>query len=166
MPFVKKPYKPKGKVPHPATVTFPSLHEDVEKALAHSFISPEPWFNHHGRVHKVLQEYSTHVMGRFECRNPGCSKAGWGSKRIGIVIRQFPNNGYSADVYKQRCKACNNLGVLRLDENSYVERVVYRLKKWAGIATEAPEYKESRGPPHESSLCEACRAGYCQETSN
>jgi hypothetical protein len=86
--------------------------------------------------------------------------------KIGILIRQFPGNGYNALVFKQRCKECNKLGVLRLDEDSYVERVVYRLKKWAGIHVERPEYSGERGEPHEAELCEACLAGYhCQRAA-
>ena len=164
MPFARKSFKPKAQLSQHATATFPSLHEDIERALASSFMSPEPWFNHHGEgVHNLIEEYPTHIMGRFECRNHTCSKKGWSSKQIGIVIRRFHDNGYNAVVYKQRCKDCNKLGVLRLDENCYVERIAYRLKKWAGIPIEPPVYNgQSRGP-HESSLCEACRAGYCQE---
>ncbi len=165
MPFAKNPYKPKGQFSQHATVMFPSLHEDVQSLLATVSISPAPWFNDHGEgVYDLVDKYGTHIMGRFECRNRNCSKKGWGSKQIGILIQRFPDNGYNAVVFKQRCKDCNKLGVLRLDENSYVERIAYRLKKWAGIPTEPPVYSgQSRGP-HESSLCEACRAGCCQET--
>ena len=164
MPFAKRPFKPKAHFSQHATMMFPSLHEDIQRVLATGSITPEPWFNDQGEgVHNLVEEYETHIMGHFECRNRNCSKPGWDSKKIGIVIRRFHDNGYNAVVFKQRCKDCNKLGVLRLDENSYVERIAYRLKKWAGIPTERPVYGgQSRGP-HETSLCEACKAGYCQE---
>ncbi|AEO71936.1 uncharacterized protein THITE_2148506 [Thermothielavioides terrestris NRRL 8126] len=140
---------------------FPSLHEAVEDAI-HANIFPEPWFNQAGGDHDAIDDYSTHVMGSFECRNPTCSQQGWGSKKIAIQIRRYAGNGYNAVVYKQRCKSCKQLGVLRLDEKSYVDRVSYRLKKWAGIPTTPPEYNGDKGgPAHEHLLCEGCRMGRC-----
>lgn len=129
MVFANKPYKPKGENLRNMTAMFPSLHDDVENALSDEFIVPKPWFNHAGGNHKAIDEYSTHVMGRFECRNQNCSQKGWGSKKISIVIHRFPDNGYNAVVFKQRCKSCTKLGALRLDENSYVERVT-RTRMW------------------------------------
>ncbi|VBB82099.1 Putative protein of unknown function [Podospora comata] len=149
------------------TVKFPSLHADIEKALGTVSIIPKPWFNDHSEDDgKVTQEYFTHVMGRFKCQNQNCSKSGWSSNKVGILIRQFSGNGYYALVFKQRCRVCDKLGVLRLDEDSYVERVVYRLKKWAGIHVEKPVFGGKRGEPHERKFCEACLAGYdCQKAS-
>jgi len=72
------------------------------------------------------------------------------------------DNTYDAVVFKQRCRTCQHLGTMRINENSYIERVAYRLKKWAGVPMETPEYNAvERGPPHESSLCEGCKAGCC-----
>jgi hypothetical protein len=68
-------------------------------------------------------------MGKFRCNNNGCSNRGWGSKKVTILIRGYPENGYNAVVFNQRCMSCNGLGTLTLDENSYVKRVAYRLKK-------------------------------------
>ncbi|KAL2130338.1 hypothetical protein VTI74DRAFT_6589 [Chaetomium olivicolor] len=167
MAFAKKPYKPKGKSVLNETAIFPSLQEDVVNALSDKSIFPEPWFNHAGGDDEAIEHYSTHVMGRFECRDPKCSKHRWSSRKIGITIRRFPGNGYNAVVYKQRCKLCEKLGVLRLDENSYVERVAYRLKKWAGIRMDQPEFNgQKHGPPHESHLCEACKRGVYGTTTN
>ncbi|KAK4194030.1 zinc-binding domain-containing protein, partial [Triangularia verruculosa] len=107
----------------------------------------------------VIKDYSTSIMGRFACRNPKCSSTGWGSKKIAIQIRGFRDNTYDAVVFKQRCRTCQHLGI---NENSYIERVAYRLKKWTGVPMETPEYNAvERGPPHESSLCEGCKAGCC-----
>jgi hypothetical protein len=36
-------------------------------------------------------------------------------------------------------------------DDSYVERVAYRLKKWCGVELERPEF------------CEGCKAGHCGE---
>ena len=50
-----------------------------------------------------------------------------------------------------------------LDE-SYAERVAYRLKKWCGVEVEPPHYNpEPKGPPHEIELCEGCKDGHCAE---
>lgn len=164
MVSAKKPYKPKGEIFRKTTAMFPSLHEDVKNALSNELISPEPWFNHAGGNCEAMVEYPTNVMGRFECRNKTCPKRDWGSKKIAIVIRRFPDNGYNATVFKQRCKTCESVGALRLDENSYVERVTYRLKKWAGIPMDEPEYNRGPvGPPHESRLCEGCKIGCCRQ---
>lgn len=72
-------------------------------------------------------------MGRFTCNNDGCFKKGWASRKVAIFIRGYPEKGYSAVVFNQRCESCNRLGTLTLDKNSYLERVAYRLKKWVGV---------------------------------
>jgi hypothetical protein len=158
----KKPYKPKTPRADFGTAMFPNLHQDVENALSDESIVPAWWFNHTGGDTDAIKRYSTNIMGRFECRNKGCSKGGWGSKVIAIEIRRYQRNGYNAVVFKQRCRACKKLGAMRLDENSYLERVTYRIKKWAGVEMDTPEYnREKRGPPHESTLCEGCKRGRC-----
>jgi hypothetical protein len=159
----RKPYKPRGETLRGTTAMFPSLYDDVKNALSSEFITPEPWFNPARDDRETITEYSTYIIGRFEYRNQSYAKRNWGSKKISILIRRFPDNGYNAIVFKQRYKSCEKVGALRLDENSYVERVVYRLKKWAGIAMDTPEhYGGKKGPAHEYSLCEGCKRGYCQ----
>ncbi|KAK3903720.1 zinc-binding domain-containing protein [Staphylotrichum tortipilum] len=157
------PWKKKGCAQQELSATFPLLHQDVLIALDDVFINPEPWFNHDASESEPVNDYNTNIMGRFECRNRKCHSAGWGSKKIAIRIRGFRDNGYDAVVFKQRCRTCEKLGVMRIDENSYVERVAYRLKKWAGVYMETHEYHNGvqQGPPHESDLCEGCKAGYC-----
>ena len=76
-------------------------------------------------------------MGKFKCNNHACSKGGWGSKKVAIMIRGYPGNGYSAVVFNQCCKACNQLGTLELDEKSYIDRVTYRLKKFGEVSLRA-----------------------------
>lgn len=102
-------------------------------------------------------------MGRFMCNNDTCRKQFWNSRKVPIEIRGFDNNGYIAIVYNQRCKSCDWLGTFELDEQSYIERVAYRLKKWAGVEMEAPPINGTEGPPHERAYCEGCKRGKCRE---
>lgn len=127
--------------------TFPELHDRVAEA-----VSPDIkgiWFNNGGTGRKSINEYSTNVMGRFGCVNNACSQKGWGSKEVAIQIWGYRRNGYKAVVYNQRCK---QLGVFDLDEDSYVERVAYRVKQWAGVHPGHQHYDKKQGPPHESDL--------------
>ena len=78
-------------------------------------------------------------MGRFICRSRACGSSGWGSKKIAITIRMYPGAKYNVWVYKQHCKGCNGLSKPGLDD-SYAERVAYRLKKWCGIEMDRPNY--------------------------
>ncbi|KAI0098995.1 zinc-binding domain-containing protein [Hypoxylon sp. NC0597] len=152
-------FKPKGELR--ASFMYPSLHQRVLDATSGKIVSA--WFNEKS-TNEPKNEYSTHVMGKFKCNNDDCSKRSWGSKKVAILIRGYPGNGYNAVVFNQRCQSCNQLGTLTLDENSYVERVAYRLKKWAGVPIEKQHYDQKvKGPPHKSELCEGCNQGYCQE---
>jgi hypothetical protein len=40
------------------------------------------------------------------------------------------------------------VGALKVDVESYTDRVVYRLGKWLGLTVEVPDYSEDEGPPH------------------
>ena len=141
---------------------YPSLHQDVVNAISSDITSA--WFQERDVEGDSEKEYSTHVMGRFRCYNKACSTPGWSSKMVAILIRGYPVNGYNAVVFNQRCKACDRLGTPELDENSYVDRVAYRLKKWAGITMEPRYYATKEGLPHVSRLCEGCKKGVCRET--
>jgi hypothetical protein len=79
------------------------------------------------------------------------------------VIREYPNNGYNAVIFNQHCHVCNELGNLSIDKDSYVERVKYRLKKWAGVQMERPHYVKKKGLPHKRDLCEGCKVGCCRQ---
>lgn len=50
-----------------------------------------------------------------------------------------------------------------MPDDSYAERVAYRLLKWSGADQERPEYSGGSKGPHRSELCEGCRAGHCVE---
>jgi hypothetical protein len=158
----KKFSKPKGEIR--TSFMFPSLHQDVVDAVSDQIAST--WFHEKDSDRDSHEEYSTHVMGKFKCNNDACSRDGWGSKKVAILIRGYPRNGYNAVVFNQRCKSCNRLGTLTLDEKSYVDRVAYRLKKWAGILMEEQYYDSKEGPPHESDLCEGCRRGVCRQMND
>jgi hypothetical protein len=135
-----KPSAPKAGSPGAptTTATFPSLHPAVAAAPPHGLIRPAPWFTYAGNDRDAMEAYSTTIMGEFECRNPCCPQTVWASKKIGIRIRRFRCGGYDAVVFKQRCRSCEEIGAVRIDEGSYVERVVYRLRRWAGVSCARP----------------------------
>ena len=143
---------------------FPSLHQNVVNAVSDSIAST--WFQKNESDEDVDNEYSTHVMGKFKCNNSACTTGGWGSKKVAILIRGYPRNGYNAVVFNQRCKSCGKLGTLALDEQSYIDRIGYRLKKWAGVPMEQQQYASKKGLPHERNFCEGCKRGICQETND
>ena len=125
------------------------------------------------RFHKTNSDiksnnvWSSNIMGKFECPNSKCETSRWTSKHVAIKIRGYPNNAYNAVVFNQRCQSCNNLGNMIVDEDSYVERVGYRLRRWAGVEVERPVYGMRRDrPPHRRDLCEGCKAGCCREDAD
>ena len=139
---------------------FPSKHESVSRLVSEA--APRFTFHDIDEDLKSIQTYDTSIMGRFRCYNPSCDTNGWSSKQIAITIRMYPGERYNARVYHQRCAACEMLSKPVLD-NSYAERVAYRLQKWCGIEQEQPEFsRESKGP-HEKNFCEGCKAGHCSE---
>lgn len=104
-----------------------NLHHSVIKAVSNEITSV--WFNAKGTDGNSSKTYSTHVIGKFKCSNQGCSKDGWGSKKVAILIRGYPKNGYNDIVFNQRYESCRRLGIFTLDEDSYIERFAYRLRK-------------------------------------
>ncbi|KAL0929834.1 uncharacterized protein CTRU02_215264 [Colletotrichum truncatum] len=156
-----KPKSTKPKRAPRSSFKYPLLHEEVSKAVSDDL--PSTWFNKNGRKKNPNNEYSTNVMGRFRCNNNSCSNTTWTSKKVSIVIRGFSGNGYDAVVFNQRCMHCDELGSFTLDKQSYVQRVAYRLKRWAGVEMEKPPYAVNKGPPHQEDFCEGCKRGYCQK---
>ena len=140
---------------------YPALHDSVsillqEENLSFAFLAID---NDQG----CSNEYDTNIKGRFRCLNRACSHGGWASKVIAITIRMYPSQQYNARVYHQRCKECRSLSQ-PIPDDSYAERIAYRLKKWSGIEMDRPAYKESHiaQRPHESALCEGCKHGHCK----
>lgn len=138
---------------------FPQLHARVLEEVQD--VEPKVWWKKTDTNAGSLQDYSTNAIGTFVCTNSSCEQSSWGSKQVAIRVRSYIGNGYNAVVYNQRYKSCKSLGSLTLDENSYVERVAYRIKKWAGVHAERAEYREKKGEPHKSDLCEGCKRGLC-----
>jgi len=136
----------------------PFLHQDVSRLLRQYGLSFKffPIDDPHG----CLKEHDSSIMGTFTCTNTTCSSLRWTSKKIAISIRQYPGLRYNARVYYQRCKSCNSLSVPELDD-TYAERVSYRLAKWSGIAVEEPPSSGRSRRPHQARLCEGCRHGRC-----
>ncbi|KAJ0118743.1 hypothetical protein J7T55_012997 [Diaporthe amygdali] len=144
--------------------TFPSLHDDVSALLEEDDL----YFGFHDEDDPkgCIKEYDTNIMGRFVCRNSSCSCTGWSSKKIAITIRMYPGAEYNARVYKQRCLSCKALGDLFLEHGgSYADRVAYRIKKWCGVKMALPTYLGDSKGPHQSELCEGCKAGHCTEAN-
>lgn len=141
---------------------YPDLDADVSYFLADSGLS----LDFHDIDNKnSTEEYDTNIMGRFDCHNSTCPSTGWSSKKIAITIRLYrykSGTKYNARVYHQRCQNCRSLSRPVLDD-SYAERVVYRLKKWHGIKTETIVYSGASNGPHNSRLCEGCKDGHCSQ---
>lgn len=137
---------------------FPSKHDSVTRLLALDGLQ----FTFHDLDDDVgcVKNYNTNIMGRFKCYNNKCSSDGWSSKQIAIYIRMYEGNEYNAQVYHQQCKACKFVGKPIVDD-SYAERISYRLKKWSGIDQELPVFSEGSKGPHQNALCEGCKAGHC-----
>ncbi|KAK2756873.1 hypothetical protein CKAH01_17107 [Colletotrichum kahawae] len=140
--------------------TFPDLHEDVASAVSDHFVAV--WVGKRSKK-TPNNARSSSLKGRFTCDNSSCSKKSWPSGQVAIDIRGYPDNGYNATVYNQRCKDCKQLGNLTLDKACYVERVSYWLKKWAGVWVEPPVIVGKGTPPHLSELCEGCKRGSCRK---
>ncbi|KAK5042944.1 hypothetical protein LTR84_012000 [Exophiala bonariae] len=141
---------------------FPWLHKDVENAVSHSMTCT--WVRRSDGDKSANREYTSHVMGKFECVETACSTDGWSGKKVAIRIRGYTNNGYNAIVFNQRCRRCEQLGTFTLDKAAYIERIAYRVQKWAGVQeVEPPYYDEKKGPPHREDLCEGCKKGVCKQ---
>lgn len=159
LPYLDMP--PQKRKPVKRWSLYSSLHSDVSRLLEEDGLH----FNFYGvdDAENCTMEYDTNIMGRFVCYNRACNAGGWSSKKIAITIRMYSRARYNARVYHQRCKGCNSLGRPILDD-SYAERVAYRIKKWRGIEMDEPPYNQPNGDgPHNSALCEGCRDGHCTE---
>lgn len=138
----------------------PWLHKKIAEELENTAASSWTWEK--AREKTPITEYNTHIMGRFTCDQATCTVKGWSSKMVAILIRRYGNDSYSAAIFNQRCASCKDLGTFTLDQQSYVERVSYRIKKWAGVEVDVPIYIEKEGLPHRTELCEGCRRGICR----
>lgn len=140
---------------------YPRLHNKVSQLLGKDNLRFEFHDVDDDKGH--VETYDTNIMGKFTCNNQNCKTDGWSSKKIAITIRMYSGNRYNARVYSQHCKACNSCSRPSLDEESYVERVAYRIKKWKGVSVARPHYSGDAKGEHESDLCEGCKAGHCTQ---
>ncbi|ATY63112.1 zinc finger protein [Cordyceps militaris] len=108
-----------------------------------------------------IKDRDTRVTGKFECPNKRCRNK-WSSVCIAIWIRLYHGNEYTVVVYHQRCLKCNALAKPTLDD-TYEERVARCLKIWSNIKIPREHHEHKRTAPHESSRCEGCKAGHCQD---
>lgn len=147
---------------------FPSLHDDIRAAISEEDI-PKIWFNakpDSDEDNDLQDKYDTKIMGEFKCCNKTCPRGGWHSKKVAIWIRGYPssgfNGGYNVVVFNQRCKNCNEIAKMTLDKDTYVDRVAYRLRKWAGVKVVPPVFVKKSRIRHDFQHCEGCRLGHCE----
>ncbi|CAN9288958.1 unnamed protein product [Alternaria alternata] len=152
---------------------FPELHQRIAEAVSPAITST--WFNNDEKARPENdQKHITCVMGKFTCVNNGCRKNGWSSKVVAIKIRRYARSGYNATVYNQHCKACGWLGRLTLDEESYVERITYRLKIFdrpvvapsPALAPPGQRVAVIDAPPKHLRYCASGGLANCQEDFN
>ncbi|EGE86389.1 hypothetical protein BDDG_09334 [Blastomyces dermatitidis ATCC 18188] len=143
---------------------YPTHHEHVSSLLEEEYLHFD--FHNDDNAEGCIREHDTNIMGRFTCHNDSCGTDGWSSRQIAITIRKYPGNKYNARVYHQRCRRCDSLSRPVLDE-SYAERVAYRIKKWDGIFMGAPPpYSFEKNGPHHNDLCEGCKDRHCNTLSS
>jgi hypothetical protein len=100
-----KSSKPKGETR--TSFMFLSLHQDVTNAVSNDIAWT--WFPENDSDNDSNNKHSAHVMGRFRCNNYNSPSGGWASNKVAMLIRGYPENGYNAVVFNQRCKVCNQL---------------------------------------------------------
>jgi hypothetical protein len=151
------------------TSTYQHLHARVVDALREHGVAGATYVSPTNKKRKQTRTKETNVMGRFACTNTQCRNKRWSSKMVGITIAQHRGvkggaGGvfYSAEVYHQLCQSCDEVGRLYIDEQSYVERVTWRIRLWAGNRPETPILQEKKGPSHVSELCIGCQRMRCK----
>ena len=161
-PKSRKTPKPKEKDLDKPWSMYPALHDSVKRLLKEDDLSFT--FFAIDEDKGCIEQYDTNIMGRFRCLNRVCTKGGWASKVVAITIRMYPEQKYNARVYHQHCKSCGGLSK-PFPDDSYAERIAYRLKRWSGIEMDQPPYTDGTSKrPHEIALCEGCKHGHCPYT--
>lgn len=151
----------KNKPPKPWSL-HPSRHRDVLQLLEDSRLTFD--FHDVDDPFTCTEEHDTNIMGRFRCWNTRCASTGWSSNMIPVTVRLYSGSRYNVRVYNQRCQGCGRMSRAKLDD-SYAERVAYRLKKWSGIEVEPPFFSGKHNGPHLIAFCEGCRDGRCHSTT-
>ncbi|SPJ75956.1 uncharacterized protein FTOL_05687 [Fusarium torulosum] len=145
----------------PSWAMYPELHDEVAEKLEE--VQLDYSFSPNDNDIANVREYDTNIMGRFTCNNEKCKKEGWSTQKMAMTIREYTRDRYNARVYFQRCIRCKSLGQPTLDEESYIERVAYRIKKWNGVEMEKPIWSGASKGPHETDFCEGCINGHCSQ---
>lgn len=146
---------------------------------------PKTWYlfeEYHDKIREKVQgvtfssniqnsdgERERNLTGSFRCPSSTCRRV-WFSGKITAIIRKYNRRdsqlSYNVQVYNQRCKSCKSLGVMKLDEDIYVERVTRLLKIWKGEHVPQVFHEFKPTDPHEDELCEGCKDGRCQRRMN
>lgn len=137
----------------------PDLHDSISCIL--DDISVELTFHERDEEISVLESQTTSITGEFSCETPRCRFHTWESGKITIAIRLYTKNEYNVRIYHQRCRKCTALSRPRLNE-TYAERVAYRLAKWHGANMEAPRSSGKLTGRHLKEFCEGCKTGLCK----
>lgn len=82
---------------------------------------------------------------------------------IALTIRLYSGKRHNAVVWHQRCRECETFGQPTLDD-TYAERIAYRLKVWFRIPVEPVVYVAADTEPHEVGLCEGCKNRHCKNS--
>lgn len=106
------------------------------------------------------RELEVNLVGTFVC--PNCRRS-WKSGIVFTVVRLYFNNTYNAKVYGQRCKRCENASLPKLDE-TYAQRVSYKLETMYGIPHPKVEYRSKPMKPHDKHRCQGCKINRCQRS--
>ncbi|KAH9864711.1 hypothetical protein J1614_010647 [Plenodomus biglobosus] len=157
----KKDFRPKKAAS--TSRMYPSLHENVANSVLEYIGATR--FHDEDSDENCKRRYDTFVVGDFRCYNPKCRGNFWTSGKVTISIRRYAGNDYNAVVFGQRCEACEQLGKFKLDKETYIDRVSYWLKKWAGVQMELPPHTVKSTPRHRTELCEGCKRGVCKMRS-
>ncbi|KAF4338428.1 peroxide stress-activated histidine kinase mak2 [Fusarium beomiforme] len=131
---------------------YPELHDDVAEKLDEDDLGYTSFENDDDDSN--IRDYDTNIKGSFQCdcknlkrkknKNKPRLPHSWSSNCIAVTIREYDDDQYNVRVYHQRCKKCKTLCRPTLNQESYVERVVYRIKKWNGVRVERPEYSGTK----------------------
>ena len=85
----------------------PLLHQGVVNAISYRVAST--WPHKKGSHQDSSNYYQTSVIGKFNCSNNSYSKDSLHSKKVAIVIREYPPNGYNTMVFNRCYMSCNKL---------------------------------------------------------
>ena len=113
---------------------FPLFHHAVVNAISDELTWT--WFHKGDSNDNYNNNYSTHVMASSNAPTIPGSIHSWHCKKMAILIRGYPGNGYNAPVHNQPRRTRNRLGRICDNEKSYVDRVAYRLDGTAILSLE------------------------------